>query len=240
MTLNPADSRPLYQQLAATLRAEINSGDLAPGDRVPTEAELSERYSTSRNTVRLALNLLRNEGLLTSQQGRGTFVRTNPPVRYHASLTGLRSKRLEAQRQREPSDSRSRSRARPPARTAPLTSSQPMPRWPPALTWKKGTGSRFEAGCSTPTVNRCNWVTATTRWLSCRAARSWTRQMSSRGPTRCLKTSAMSRLGTGTRSLGACQRPMKPRSFISLQVRLSDAWCVSLSTSMKPPSRSTW
>ena len=101
MTLNPADSRPLYQQLAATLRAEINSGDLAPGDRVPTEAELSERYSTSRNTVRLALNLLRNEGLLTSQQGRGTFVRTNPPVRYHASLTGLRSKRLEAQRQRD-------------------------------------------------------------------------------------------------------------------------------------------
>lgn len=101
MSLNPADSRPLYQQLAAMLRTEINSGALAPGDRFPTEAELSGKYSTSRNTVRLALNVLRNEGLLTSQQGRGTFVRANPPVRYHASLTGLRSKRLATDRRRD-------------------------------------------------------------------------------------------------------------------------------------------
>ena len=77
MTLNQADSRPLYQQLASLLRKQINSGELSPGDRVPTEAELSERYNTSRNTVRLALDVLRNEGLLTSQQGRGSFVQPN-------------------------------------------------------------------------------------------------------------------------------------------------------------------
>jgi GntR family transcriptional regulator len=101
MTLNPADSRPLYHQLASLLRKQINSGELSPGDRVPTEIELSERYNTSRNTVRLALDVLRNEGLLTSQQGRGSFVRSEPPMRYYASLTGARNKRLEADRRRD-------------------------------------------------------------------------------------------------------------------------------------------
>lgn len=98
MSLNPADSRPLYQQLAAQLRDQIHSGDLAPGDQMPTEGELENSFKTSRNTVRLALNVLRAEGLLTSLQGRGTFVRVNPPTKYYASLTGSRSKRLGANR----------------------------------------------------------------------------------------------------------------------------------------------
>lgn len=98
---NPADPRPLYHQLAAQLREQIRSGDLAPGARVPTEAELAERHSTSRNTVRLALNLLRTEGLLISQRGLGSFVRPEPPMKYYASLTGSRRKRLEADRRRD-------------------------------------------------------------------------------------------------------------------------------------------
>lgn len=101
MTLNPADSRPLHQQLASLLREQINSGELAPGNRLPTESELSKRHTTSRNTVRLALDVLRNEGLVTSQQGRGSFVRSEPPMRYYASLTGSRGKRLAANRQRD-------------------------------------------------------------------------------------------------------------------------------------------
>lgn len=101
MSLNPADTRPLYQQLAALLREQVYRGDLAPGAQVPTEAELAEQYAASRNTVRLALNLLRNEGLLTSHRGLGTFVRSAPPMKYHASLTGSRRKRLEAERQRD-------------------------------------------------------------------------------------------------------------------------------------------
>jgi GntR family transcriptional regulator len=98
MTLNPADTRPLYQQVASLVRAQIQSGELAPGAKVPTEAELSGRYAASRNTIRLALDVLRNEGLIVSQQGRGSFVRTEPPMRYYASLTGSRSKRLETRR----------------------------------------------------------------------------------------------------------------------------------------------
>ena len=101
MSLNPADPRPLYQQLASLLRQQIQTGELSPGKRVPTEFDLSERYNTSRNTVRLALDVLRNEGLITSQRGRGSFVRSEPPMRYYASLTGSRSKRLEADRRKD-------------------------------------------------------------------------------------------------------------------------------------------
>ncbi|MET7749319.1 GntR family transcriptional regulator [Micromonospora sp. NPDC005367] len=101
MTLNPADSRPLYQQLASMLRQQIQGGELVPGDRFPTEGELSDRYSISRNTVRLALDVLRNEGLIVSRRGRGSFVRSEPPMRYYASLTGSRRKRLEADRRRD-------------------------------------------------------------------------------------------------------------------------------------------
>lgn len=98
---NPADPRPAYQQLAAQLRERISSGELPPGAQVPTENALMERYRVSRNTVRGALNVLRTEGLITSQQGRGNFVRSDPPMKYFASLTGSRRKRLEADRTRD-------------------------------------------------------------------------------------------------------------------------------------------
>lgn len=101
MNLNPADPRPLYQQLAALLRAQIASGELRPGDRAPTEAMLAEQYTTSRNTVRLALDALRNEGLIVSYQGKGSFIRVQPAVRYYASLSGSRRKRLEGDRRRD-------------------------------------------------------------------------------------------------------------------------------------------
>ena len=101
MSLNPADPRPLYQQLAAVLRGQIGSGELAAGARVPTEAELAAQYDASRNTVRLALGVLRTEGLVISQQGKGSFVRSESPVKYYASLTGSRRKRLEADRRRD-------------------------------------------------------------------------------------------------------------------------------------------
>jgi len=101
MVLNPADPRPLYQQLAALLRGQIDTGGLPPGAQLPTEGELADAHGTSRNTVRLALNLLRVEGLVESRRGLGTFVRSAPPRRYYASLTGSRSNRLSADRRRD-------------------------------------------------------------------------------------------------------------------------------------------
>jgi GntR family transcriptional regulator len=101
MALNPADPRPLYQQLAALLREQIDNGTLQPGTQLPTEGDLADKHDTSRNTVRLALNLLRTEGLVESRRGLGSYVRSAPPARYYASLVGSRRNRLTADRRRD-------------------------------------------------------------------------------------------------------------------------------------------
>ena len=61
-------------RIADDLRREIASGRLAPGDRLPIEAELMQRYSVSRSSVRWAMARLRSEGLIRIEQGHGTFV----------------------------------------------------------------------------------------------------------------------------------------------------------------------
>jgi GntR family transcriptional regulator len=98
VTLNPADPRPMYQQVAAQIRDQIQTQELRPGDQLPTEAQYAAQYAASRNTIRLALDVLRNEGLVVSAQGKGNFVRPEPRMKYLASLTGSRRKRLEAGR----------------------------------------------------------------------------------------------------------------------------------------------
>jgi len=74
MTLNKDDITPLFQQLEDLIRNKITSGELAPGDRIPSEAELCETYNISRMTVRRALDRLVLEGLLVRRQGKGAFV----------------------------------------------------------------------------------------------------------------------------------------------------------------------
>jgi GntR family transcriptional regulator len=73
--------RPKYRALADELRGRILSGRLAPGRPVPSEAELMRAYAVSRNTVRLAVGLLRAEGLVVTEHGRGSYVRPQLPVR---------------------------------------------------------------------------------------------------------------------------------------------------------------
>ncbi|WP_433439474.1 GntR family transcriptional regulator [Nonomuraea sp. CA-141351] len=70
----------LYQQVAAELRRAIYSGVLGPGAQLPTEAQLMEDHGVSRNTVRLALGELVNEGLVTRTPRRGTVVRDRRPL----------------------------------------------------------------------------------------------------------------------------------------------------------------
>lgn len=69
-----AQNQPLYRSIAESLRTQIREGDLAPGDKLPTEGELSEKYEASRNTVREAIRRLTDEGLLESRLGQGTYV----------------------------------------------------------------------------------------------------------------------------------------------------------------------
>lgn len=65
----------LYRQLEAIIRGQIIDGELRPGDRLPSEAELSAQYGISRATVRQALESLEREGVINRHVGRGTFVR---------------------------------------------------------------------------------------------------------------------------------------------------------------------
>jgi GntR family transcriptional regulator len=74
VTVDLDDSRPAYLQVAADLRRRIRSGQLTPGQNVGTNKELAERYGVVAMTVRSALDVLRGEGLIVSQRGRGTFV----------------------------------------------------------------------------------------------------------------------------------------------------------------------
>jgi GntR family transcriptional regulator len=72
--LDPDGPVPLYAQLAAVLRAQIAAGELAANRLVPSELTLQQTYDVSRDTVRHALDLLREEGLVVTVRGKGTYV----------------------------------------------------------------------------------------------------------------------------------------------------------------------
>jgi len=71
---------PLFQQIADDLRESINRGNYSEGTPLPSETALMAEYDVSRMTVRQALDLLKGEGLITSEHGRGVFIRTRPTV----------------------------------------------------------------------------------------------------------------------------------------------------------------
>ncbi|SFG87440.1 FadR/GntR family transcriptional regulator [Pseudomonas sp. NFACC45] len=70
----------LAERLAKRLSAAVHEGQLAAGNRLPTEQALCEQYGVSRTVVREAISMLKREGMLTSRQGSGTFVVPNPSV----------------------------------------------------------------------------------------------------------------------------------------------------------------
>ena len=65
---------PAYSQLANILRRQIAKGTFRPGDQLPSEAQLCRRYGISPMTVRRTINLLADQGVVSTAQGRGTFV----------------------------------------------------------------------------------------------------------------------------------------------------------------------
>lgn len=69
---------PLWTAIARALREEIAEGRYAPGDKLPTEALLSERFGVNRHTVRHALSALVDEGLVRTRRGAGAFVTMRP------------------------------------------------------------------------------------------------------------------------------------------------------------------
>jgi GntR family transcriptional regulator len=70
---------PLGAQLAARIRSALRDGALAPGDRLPSVRDLAESAAVNVNTVRAVYARLESEGIVRSEQGRGTFV-AGPPL----------------------------------------------------------------------------------------------------------------------------------------------------------------
>lgn len=78
---------PMYRQLGDLIRERIGHGHLRVGERIPSEAQLGDRFGVSRITVRQALSELEREGLLERVPGKGTFVRE--PIKKIERLTRL-------------------------------------------------------------------------------------------------------------------------------------------------------
>ena len=89
--VNPNPGTPLYIQIKETLQAQIESGAVAVGDRLPSERELSETYGVSRMTARQALQLLQQSGFSRRQVGKGTYAsrpQIDQELRELTSFTG--------------------------------------------------------------------------------------------------------------------------------------------------------
>jgi GntR family transcriptional regulator len=92
------DGTPLYVQLATTVRRKIADGSWDVGHRLPTLKQLVTQFGVSPMTVRAALAGLEQEGLISAQRGRGTFVTARPdaPAAVPYDLTALRGSRGSA------------------------------------------------------------------------------------------------------------------------------------------------
>ncbi|GEB51946.1 GntR family transcriptional regulator [Streptomyces cacaoi] len=84
-TLDPTSDRAVFRQIADQLREAIDKGRFKEGAKLPSESELVDHFGVSRMTVRNALSILQSEGLISSEHGKGVFVRPRPPVRRLAS-----------------------------------------------------------------------------------------------------------------------------------------------------------
>mgnify|MGYP000518399043 CR=1 FL=1 len=80
---------PKYFQVATLIKEQILSGELKPTDQIPTEETLVEKHGVSRGTVRKAIQLLVDEGLVESEQGRGSFVTSAMQTSNHFSLVSF-------------------------------------------------------------------------------------------------------------------------------------------------------
>lgn len=93
MSINEPQSR--FRQLADLLREKINSGEYPRGTRMPSEPDLAARYGVSQVTANRAMGILRSEGLVRVERGKGTVVHEIPPLRRAATS---RYSRVERER----------------------------------------------------------------------------------------------------------------------------------------------
>ena len=73
-TVDPDSATPVYVQVAEILRARIESGELLPDRPVPSESQLQQDLGVARGTARKAITVLREQGLVVTVRGRGSYV----------------------------------------------------------------------------------------------------------------------------------------------------------------------
>lgn len=74
MSIDLLGPEPIYRQIAAVIGKRIEAGTYEPRRAIPSEAALGEEFEVSRNTIRAAIRLLNEQGILLTVMGRGTFV----------------------------------------------------------------------------------------------------------------------------------------------------------------------
>lgn len=87
---------PLWKSISITLTTDIAEGRYVTGDQLPTEAQLSAKFSVNRHTVRRALSEMAAQGLVHARRGAGVFITATPTdypigrrVRYHQNITAV-------------------------------------------------------------------------------------------------------------------------------------------------------
>jgi GntR family transcriptional repressor for pyruvate dehydrogenase complex len=84
MTRTPAETRKLYQQVAAAIGEGIAAGRYPRGQRLPSERDLAEEFGVSRPTIREAMLALEIRGMVEARHGSGVYVTENPPIQLAA------------------------------------------------------------------------------------------------------------------------------------------------------------
>lgn len=106
---------PLYIQVASVLRQRIESGQWSQGEKISTLEELESEFQVARVTVRQAVDVLREEGLLRALQGRGTFVAKNAQDRHWLKLAVNWTSLVESLKDNVPRNIRLEENCPPPA-----------------------------------------------------------------------------------------------------------------------------
>jgi len=79
IVLELGSSTPIYAQIVEQVREQLNSGELKPGDQLPTVRQLASELRVNFNTIARAYRLLDEAGLISTQRGRGTYLVDREP-----------------------------------------------------------------------------------------------------------------------------------------------------------------
>ncbi len=93
LTVDMHSGVPIYIQVIDGIKHQVATGTLKPGDQLPTVRQLAQDLRVNFNTIARAYTLLDEAGIISTQQGRGTYVRDRPDER---TLSRMRAEKLNA------------------------------------------------------------------------------------------------------------------------------------------------